>query len=223
MDFDANYWREILDNYVDFDSELAPGDYRRDYIPTSRDDVARTRTRETDGLPDGLDGISKDGRFGGMEIEIPTKSDYYQQETETSSIPSPCDTTTELFTVRQSGRYRRCTTGTVRVCQLWPDPATGCVYGGACALFDGEAYEHSACTHPPVLESRALLDYNKTHASRLSPNDRGRRSIPFASRLRWIKQTNRRRCHKRVKKNRTRKETKKTQTHTRCPTRRTSS
>ena len=68
---------------------------------------------------------------------------------------------------------------------MWPDPITGCVYGGHCALQFLRSSPGPACQHPPIFQGDPLRRQDALHVCRkFTPTTRqGQRK--FASFLRW--------------------------------------
>ena len=139
-----------------------------------------------------LNGLSENERPSRMEEGIPaeittdtrrrTKATETTQEKSSSSGDHPV---AAMQWMRIGGCYRRCPPRPVRVHTLWPDPATGCVYGGGCALQLRSSNEYGSCSHPPVQSDRAFQNSDSLDAGRLPPNDRRRDPVAFASRARW--------------------------------------
>lgn len=76
--------------------------------------------------------------------------------------------------------------GSSRVSCMWPDPATGCVYGGHCLMrfFDGQRLH--TCAHPPLQSTRAFSDKDANDDRRQQASTLAGRRNKFASFLRWV-------------------------------------
>lgn len=87
--------------------------------------------------------------------------------------------------VQIDGCSGRRDSGNDSVSVMWPDPITGCVYGGHCALQFLRSSPGPACQHPPILKSDPLCRQDALHVCReFTPITQGGRR-KFASFLRW--------------------------------------
>lgn len=189
-------WEEIAfhlpteDEFVDFEYELyGRATYRRDADCDARPHVQGDGgIGEALRLLDGCGGVPKDGRQDGLDGKIPTYaySDYPSPQTQadiTQHSDSHSTSTVSPMQVGQSDRGRE--GGDVCMRSMWPDPVTGCVYGGACALLVGCAEKSSACVHSPLQQDRLFRDRCKVTTRRQFSRDHAGGVVPFASRSRW--------------------------------------
>jgi hypothetical protein len=177
--------------FVDFEYELyGRKTYRRD---AEYFDDSAWGEPDVDGalrLLAELDGICEDRGHRGMEKghappTATTTCTPSRQTTETISRAGSHSTIAPLSQLQLGRSDRRCTPRPDRVHCVWPDPASGCVYGGSCALLPLNAKPSNACVHP-LLQPSGVLPYNRSLAPRreYTRNNR-RRPFPFASRSRW--------------------------------------
>lgn len=178
----------IVPDYVDIDVELSGGDYRRDI------DEATQREAQEDGGCGGVsvecDGVSENWGPGWLEEDVRdqgTGAETPCEETSSESDDSSVFTDEDLQRLSSGRSDRRCSPRPVRVYSVWPDPATGCVYGGYCALQYGPIEEWESCAHPPLFEGGTLSQYHSINARRQQSRYHGRRVVPYASRARWEK------------------------------------
>jgi len=71
------------------------------------------------------------------------------------------------------------------VSNLWPDPVTGCVHGGHCALRFLSDHAGPACQHPPIFPSPPLHGQAALYVRREQSSTLGQGQSKFASVLRW--------------------------------------
>lgn len=206
MTFDVDW--ELLASYflpdqefVDFEYEL----YGRQTFRRDRgvDETTRSPVREDGldaviGLLDELCELSEDRGPSGLEGKVRcSSSTTTSQETETVTSDSSVYSSPSLCDVQVRGGDRRCDSGSSGMHVVWPDPVTGCVYGGSCALLVGHDKEQHSCVHTPVQSCGPLSQRCTPTTSRQFTDDTGRSYMPFASRNRW--------SHKRQKRKRSTK------------------
>lgn len=92
---------------------------------------------------------------------------------------------TSLHGMQVDGGDGRHTTGVDSVSILWPDPITGCVHGGHCALRFLSDDPGEPCQHPPILPSQPLHGQATIPVWREQTSTAGQGSSKFASFLRW--------------------------------------
>lgn len=176
---------------VDFDYELyGRATYRRDAVDSTREDVSQTSTQRALDLLDGLSSIHKDGGHDWVEEDVRTCDRTNPRQTETTQTePSRVHihTTRPVRRVRVSGCTGRHTKRSVGMHVMWPDPATGCVYGGHCALLIRPDQERQPCVHPQIQPRGPLPRRDIPTHWKLKSIDRRRDQIPYASRARWEK------------------------------------
>jgi len=180
---------------LDIDAELNGGTYCRDLGQCALDVYGEVGSKQANGLHDGRVGVYQDQRSDWVETEVlPCLST--KEETKTSTPVSECgsrDSSPTMQRMQEHSGDRRCEGGTGSVHRVWPDPMSGCVYGGLCALFFRQTKDDKPCVHSPVLEIGAFQFQYTTDAGRFQSGDGSRLSIPFASRPRWKRTTERKR------------------------------
>ncbi len=175
---------------IDFDLELyGKCDYRRDAAYAPRNHVQEDGgVGESLALLDGCDDLFEDTGSSWLATAFPAgptfcptskqeEEDVTQHSTDYSSPP--------VHRMSEGFRDRGCDVRPVRVRVMWPDPVSGCVYGGACALLDGRFEKPSTCVHPPLQQDQLLLDRPPINPRRNFSSHTRRNSVPFASRYRW--------------------------------------
>jgi len=199
---------EHQEEWVDIEYELyGRQNYRRDARTTTHEEVRTDASlREALRLLDGLSSLSEDTGPRGVETAISTspnntnKNNTKEQTLTKPKVPYPLRC---LSPVQVGDGDRGCTERPNSVCAVWPDPVTGCVYGGSCALLVGSDLEQYPCQHPPLQQSRVYVDRTPLASRRKFSLHHRRYVVPFASRSRWSK--NSRPGKKRIKKSRPRK------------------
>ena len=190
IDWDLLARHFFTKDVVDIEYELyGRNTFNRDGFTVTREEVQRpSRIDGAIDLLDQLCTIPEDRRRGGMEEHVRSKKRRRAPPSETSpsiSIGCPRDQDGCMQGVWIRPGDRRRETGAVGVHSMWPDPATGCVYGGSCALLVRQAYEHCPCTHPPVQSNCTLPIRDSTIDWNLSSVFNRRRKVVYASRARW--------------------------------------
>jgi hypothetical protein len=171
---------------VDFQLELYGNAYRRDQDtePIARGDDGSDRLGEALRLLDGLDAISETRRSGGVEGQVPTRTYSSRQKTEEAeAITSrrsnyPIRAMSGVQERSDPGRRER---GAGCVPIMWPDPNTGCVYGGFCALHVRSDPEYGTCRHPQIQQSRAFSERDSPSNRRQQSSHRRRNNEHFAA------------------------------------------
>lgn len=188
------------DDLDGFYGELYGSNYRRDITKTSRS--VHDSLDECLRILDGCDEVSENGRSAGMEGEIlssvPSTTTNSNEKIETKSSISSCVSSSSMRGMQIRQRDRRCDGREDCVSCVWPDPATGCVLGGHCALLVRSNNELGPCMHPPVQTSNSFLNRNSFVGGQFPSYCGQRDSVPYASRSRW-RRDNRRQREKNVK------------------------
>lgn len=179
----------IPDDSIDFDDELGgrPNCNRQTGFSTQRV-VCGSGGGEALRLLAELNALPENERPSRMDGEVPASYcniTYKKEKITSNSSGRPSDSIASLRRVSVRGGDRRCNGRAVRVHTVWPDPATGCVYGGTCALQFRSPDEHSTCTHPPVQPGSAFQNNDKNDARGFLSSHGTRTSVPYASRVRW--------------------------------------
>ena len=178
------------DEIVDFQYELEGRQtYRRDQDlePPPRAMDASSSLSQCLRLLDGLDGVHQTRRPDGVDCTLRPHSSP-RQETETltpmsvSSSSSPHGPVQRVQKRKRSGRHE---SRPVRVPVVWPDPSTGCVYGGHCALLVRPDPQHRTCLHPPLQPRSPLPERRPPFDWRQPAGDYRPNRFAFASRSRY--------------------------------------
>lgn len=173
---------------VDFEHELYGQTYRRDIGETHNDPQSESVVDRALRLLAELVPVREGQRRGWLEDPVPTtttSSTTTCKTTETKSCTGSVPPTAAVQGMQVRECDRRCTERSDRVHCVWPDPATGCVYGGYCALLSGDDERNSPCKHPP-LQSSGVFHVRRAFAPRREYTPAGRRRpFPYASRSRW--------------------------------------
>jgi len=191
----SNYF--LPDEEVDFEYELyGRQTFRRDADDAAPDEVQHTAIHRVDRLLDELSSISEDRRFDGVEGKIPTtngptRTTTEEDQAQTMPQHTSRDTATTMHCMQIRRRHRRRETRSVCVHNVWPDPATGCVYGGHCALFLRQDKERTACVHSSIQPSHTLHKHNPVSHGRQCPIIDRTGARKFASYYAWQKQGHR--------------------------------
>ena len=175
---------------VDFDLELyGKCDYRRDAQQATRKQV------QGDGgigdalrLLDGCNDLPEDTGSSWLATAFPAGPTCGNQNKETAqdvAKHSAHDTTPCVYGMQAGFRDRGCDVRPVRMRVVWPDPVSGCVYGGTCALLDGRIEKQITCLHPQIQQDKLFLDRPPINPRRDFSSHTRRYSVPFASRCRW--------------------------------------
>ena len=175
---------------VDFQLELYGNAYRRDQDaePIARGDDDSNRLGQALGLLDGLDAVSETRGSGGVEGPLPTSSYPSRHKAEeTTAIPSSSTgyTLRAVSGVQERSDTGRRERGTGCVPLMWPDPNTGCVYGGFCALHVRSDPEYGTCRHSQIQQSRSFPQRDSPSDWRQQPRNRRRNNDRFAAGGRW--------------------------------------
>lgn len=185
---DWNLLADFFDtDLVDFEYELyGRQNYRRDaHIPTQCEMQGDGGIGEALGLLDGCPGVSENGGLDWLERNVRTSTTSCDQEPSYFSKPRESDSDASVSGMQIGHGDRGYSKRPSRVPVVWPDPVSGCVYGGTCALFDARTQEQYTCVHPPLQQDLLLLDRDKTPSRRKFSYYHKRDVIPFASRDRW--------------------------------------
>lgn len=179
----------FLQEPVDFEYELyGRGNYNRQSGVASREEMQDTATSRIDGLLAELDAISEDRGSDGLEDGVPTRGRgdcAASEETTTVAVSDGLRPAVSMHGMSFRGCDRRRERRHDRVHSVWPDPVTGCVYGGQCALLVRDDERPHACHHPPVQSNRTFHERRPFLARRLPSGPGKRNVVPFASRNRW--------------------------------------
>ena len=175
---------------IDFDLELyGKCDYRRDAAYAPRNHVQEDGgVGESLALLDGCDDLFEDTGSSWLATAFPAgpigscpKSQEIEDVTKYSADYSAPPVQGMQEGLCDRGRCLR----SVCVCVVWPDPVSGCGYGGTCALLDGRFEKQITCIHPQIQQDQLLLDRPPLNPRRNFSSHTRRDSVPFASRYRW--------------------------------------
>lgn len=179
---------------VDFEYELyGRQTFRRDSGYFASEVLPDTAARRALGLLDELYDLSQEQGPGGMEEGVrQTRSPENSETVTTKSADCSVSSDGSVCGLQVRGSDRRCSSRPDSVPIVWPDPKSGCVHGGSCALFDGRSQKPFPCEHPPLQPIVPLPQRSAFAPGPKYTDDNGRRVMPFASRPRWFNQ--RKRC-----------------------------